>query len=52
MIQINKEYVNPVRKMFPNITIKRTVHKYYIEEDKDVLNFLNLISQRNIKLRT
>lgn len=33
MIQIGKKEAQIVRNEFPHVAIKKTVHKYYMEED-------------------
>lgn len=40
MISISKEEVKLIRKRFPWAHIRRTTHRYYVEEHKRVLEFL------------
>lgn len=40
MIQVTKEEMAKLRKRFPNIQATRTVHKYYVEESREVVSFL------------
>lgn len=41
MIQLNdKNEVKALRRKFPGLHIVRTVHKYYVDETKQVLDFL------------
>ena len=49
MILINKEEATAIREKFPNTNIVRTMkqkskrHKYYCEENRGVVRFLNSI---------
>lgn len=40
MTNITKEEARLVRKYFPYVHIRRTTHKYYMEENRNALNFL------------
>ena len=40
MIQVTKEEMARLRKRFPNIKATRTVHKYYVEESREIVSFL------------
>ncbi len=40
MIQVEKEKVGLLRKYFPHLHIRRTAHRYYVEESPKVLTFL------------
>lgn len=40
MIQLSKEEARIVRKRFPHIHMKTTVHKVYAEENPQLLRFL------------
>lgn len=48
MIQITKQEAEMLRKAFPDLSIKRTVSKYYIEESFRVTNFLRKMSQKGV----
>lgn len=49
MIQISKSEARMVRKMFPNIHMKRTVNKYYAEERPQLLQFLKRPIGKDVK---
>lgn len=40
MILISSEEAKKVRKFFPNVHIRRTANKFYMEENKRALGFL------------
>lgn len=40
MIQVSKRDIAKVRKLFPALHVKRTVHKYYVEESTALINYL------------
>ncbi len=40
MIQVTKEQMKKLRKKFPGIQATRTVHKYYIEENPQYIDYL------------
>lgn len=40
MISITKEETKLIRKYFPYVHIRRTIHKYYMEENKKAMEFL------------
>ena len=40
MIQVSKKEINNVRKLFPHLHVKRTVHKYYVEESNALIQYL------------
>lgn len=40
MTNITKEEARLVRKYFPYVHIRRTTHKYYMEENRRAMNFL------------
>lgn len=40
MILISKDEAKLIRKTYPNAPIKRTVHKYYVEERPSILKLL------------
>ena len=40
MISISKTETKLIRKYFPYVHIRRTVHKYYMEENKKAMDFL------------
>lgn len=40
MIQVTKEQMKALRKRFPNIHARKTVHKYYVAETNRVVEFL------------
>lgn len=40
MVNITKEEAKLIRKYFPYVHIKRTVHKYYMEEHRKAVDFL------------
>lgn len=40
MIQISKNEARLVRKHLPGVSIKRTVNKYYVEEDQRVIDLI------------
>ena len=40
MICITKDEVALIRKYFPHVHIRRTMHKYYMEENRKVIDFL------------
>lgn len=40
MIQISKDEAKLIRKQLPNVPLKRTVHKYYVEESPIVLTLI------------
>ena len=41
MIRISKQETELIRKYFPYVHIRRTVHKYYMEENKRAMSFLD-----------
>ena len=43
MVNITKEEVKLMRKFFPHIHIRRTIHKYYMEENRRAVEFLKNI---------
>lgn len=49
MIKISKEQAAIVRKNFPYVHIKRTVNKYYMEEDKEAMNFISQPYKKGIE---
>lgn len=49
MINITKEETKLIRKYFPYVHIRRTVHKYYMEENRKAVEFLKNISQKKDK---
>ncbi len=40
MINISKQETELIRKYFPYVHIRRTTHKYYMEENKKAMEFL------------
>lgn len=40
MIQISKDEAKLIRKQMPSVPLKRTVHKYYVEERPAVMKLL------------
>lgn len=44
MIQISKDEARLVRKHLPGISIKRTVNKFYVEEDQRVIELIKRFS--------
>lgn len=40
MISINKDEAKLIRKYFPYVHIRRTIHKYYMEENRKAMEFL------------
>lgn len=40
MIQISKDEAQMIRKQLPHISIKKTVHKYYVEENPLVISMI------------
>lgn len=40
MVSITKEETKLIRKYFPYVHIRRTMHKYYMEENKKAVDFL------------
>lgn len=40
MINISKREAELIRKRFPQVHIRRTVHKYYMEEAKRAMIFI------------
>lgn len=42
MVCINKKEAKQIRERFPDVHIRRTAHKYYVEEARRVLNYLNI----------
>lgn len=44
MINITKKETNLIRKYFPYVHIRRTVHKYYMEENRKAMQFLRNLS--------
>ena len=40
MVNITKREAELVRKNFPNVHVRRTIHKYYMEENRRAMNFL------------
>lgn len=48
MIQITKQQAAMLRKAFPDLSIKRTVSKYYIEESFRVTSFLRQLAQKGV----
>lgn len=50
MIQVSKEEAKVVRRYFPEVAMKRTVNKYYIEERPKVIDFLkNRATAKDVK---
>ena len=47
MVQITKEEVAKIRKEFPSIHIKRTVNKYYVEENVNVLAAIGRLPRKS-----
>ena len=47
IISITKEQADLVRKAFPDIHIRRTAHKFYMEEDPTVLRFLGMLKPKS-----
>ncbi len=46
MIQISKDEAKLIRNKMPNAPIKRTVHKYYVEENPCVKRLIKQIRQK------
>ncbi len=46
MIQISKSEAKMIRERIPDAPIKRTVHKYYAEENPAVMKLLGRPQQR------
>lgn len=44
MINITKEETKLIRKYFPYVHIRRTTHKYYMEENRKAVEFLKNIN--------
>lgn len=44
MIQITKKEAEIVRAKFPDVSVHRTVHKYYVEDTYKVLRAIGRIS--------
>jgi hypothetical protein len=40
MIKISEQESKLIRKYFPYVHIRRTTHKYYMEENKKAMDFL------------
>lgn len=40
MVAITDKETKLIRKFFPYVHIRRTVHKYYMEENKKAMEFL------------
>ena len=40
MILISEQETKLIRKHFPHVHIRRTMHKYYMEENKKAVEFL------------
>lgn len=40
MVSINKDEAKLIRKYFPYVHIRRTIHKYYMEENRKAMEFL------------
>ena len=49
MISISKEEAKLIRKYFPYVHVRRTMHKYYMEEGKKAINFLKIAMQTKSK---
>lgn len=47
MIAITKEEAEQIRKYFPYTHIRRTIHKYYMEENRKAVDFLR--NGRNVR---
>lgn len=47
MVQISKEQAKLVRKAFPGIHIHRTVHKFYVEENGRLMQYLKKIEEES-----
>lgn len=47
MVLISKTEAAEIRKLFPDTHIHRTVHKYYVEENSRVMNFLKKKNRKN-----
>lgn len=48
MIQISKDEARLVRKHLPGISIKRTVNKFYVEEDQRVIDLIKRFSASKV----
>lgn len=46
MIQISKDEAKLIRKQMPSVPLKRTVHKYYVEERPAIMKLLGRKSDR------
>ena len=46
MIQVDEKVAKSVRKKFPQLHIRRTANKYYLEENKAVLAYLKQCAER------
>lgn len=46
MIQIDDKIAKEVRKKFPQLHIRKTANKYYLEENKAVLAYLKQWAER------
>lgn len=40
MIQVSRKEIAKVRELFPALHVKRTVHKYYVEESDALIRYL------------
>lgn len=40
MIQVDKDKVNIIRKVFPHVHIRRTANRYYVEESPKIIALL------------
>lgn len=49
MVSITKEETKLIRKYFPYVHIRRTMHKYYMEENKKAMDFLKIAMQTKSK---
>lgn len=45
MIQISKEEAKLIREDMPDVPLKRTVHKYYVEERPAVMRLIGRMPQ-------
>lgn len=46
MIQISKDEARLIREKMPNAPLKRTVHKYYAEEQPAIMRLIGRAPQR------
>lgn len=46
MIQISKDEAKIIREKMPCVPIRRTTHKYYMEEDRRALSLIKRYRQR------